>query len=145
MHPSLRGQIALAQAILQALRGQGAFGWPAGTPVPQIAPSDCVEHFALIPEVWRRVALWGVMFYDLTASLRYDPSSRELRSAAFSRAAARIEAGEPPESLGLPNIGLPEAVPLVPGAAAVPQFSVAEPEPLGESSPSNPISNLDHR
>ena len=34
MHPSLRGQIALAQAVVYAIQGRRAFGWPAGCAGP---------------------------------------------------------------------------------------------------------------
>src|SRR5262249_37644788 len=36
MHPSLRGQIALAQGVLHELRARGAFGWPKESPDPVI-------------------------------------------------------------------------------------------------------------
>ena len=49
MHPSLRGQIALAQAVLQALQARGAFGWPKDGPTPVIDPAECVAHFGLGP------------------------------------------------------------------------------------------------
>lgn len=114
IHPSLRGQIALAQAILGALRQRGALGWPADIAVNPIDPAGCVERFALIPEVWRQVALWGAMFYDLTYPMRHDPSVRLAKKLAFIEAAQRIQDGAAPESLGLPNLGVPEPVPLVP-------------------------------
>ncbi len=39
MHPSLRGQIALAQAVMNALRARRAFGWPVDSPARVIDPS----------------------------------------------------------------------------------------------------------
>ena len=39
MHPSLRGQIALAQAVLQQLRASTA-GWAKETPTPVIDPRN---------------------------------------------------------------------------------------------------------
>jgi hypothetical protein len=113
MHPSLRGQIALAQAVLQALREQRAFGWPADSPVPLIDPAGCVQRFGLVPAVWRRICLWGIMFYGLTAGARYDSSPRLEKQTAYATAANRIEAGEAPESVGFANIGMPAAVPAV--------------------------------
>lgn len=114
IHPSLRGQIALAQAILAELKKRGALGWPAGVAVEPIDPAACVEHFALVPEVWRQVCLWGAMFYDLTYPVRHDPTARLAKKREFIQAAIRVEAGANPDSLGLPNIGVPEPVPLVP-------------------------------
>ena len=36
LHPSLRGQIALAEAVLLALHDRKAFGWPDAVPVPAL-------------------------------------------------------------------------------------------------------------
>ena len=41
LHPSLRGQLALAQAILQAVRDCKAIGWPDRAAVPVIDPAAC--------------------------------------------------------------------------------------------------------
>ena len=41
MHPSLRGFIALSQAVLQALAARHAFGWPQDVPAPVIDPAAC--------------------------------------------------------------------------------------------------------
>jgi hypothetical protein len=116
MHPSLRGQIALAQAVLQALQARGAFGWPHDAAAPVIDPARCAARFGLVPAAWRKICLWGIMFYDKTAPMRYDSSLRGQKRAAFVAAADRIEAGDPAESVGLPNIGVPARVPLVPVA-----------------------------
>jgi hypothetical protein len=113
IHPSLRGQIALAQAVLQSIEKRRLFGWPHDLAAPVIDPVDCAQHFNLTPDIWRRVCLWGIMFYDLTTGARYDSSRRHQMKDAFATAANRIEAGEPPESVGLPNIGVPEPVPVV--------------------------------
>ncbi len=114
MHPSLRGQIALAQAILQALQVRRACGWPRDLPAPVIDPARCARHFGLTPDVWKRICLWGIMFYDLTTWARYDPTNRLEKKVAFATAANRIEAGEAPESVGLPNVGVPAPIPIVP-------------------------------
>ena len=114
MHPSLKGQIALAQAILLALRDRHALGWPESATAPAIDPAQCVARFGVNSGVWRYICLWGIMFYQLSTPLRYDPEARDQSLYAFANAADRIEAGEAPESLGLPNVGQPEAVPVVP-------------------------------
>ncbi len=111
MHPSFRGQMAIAQAILRALHARRAFGWPAEAPAPTIDPARCADRFQIGSAVWRRICLWGIMFYDRTWPLRYDPSYRQEKKRVFAEAVERIEAGEAPESLGLPNIGTPEPVP----------------------------------
>jgi hypothetical protein len=118
MHPSLRGQIALAQAVLQAIQRRRACGWPHDLAAPLIDPARCAAHFRLVPAAWRELCLWGIMFYDLVTPLRYDSSMRQKKRAAFVAAADRIEAGGAPESVGLPNIGVPAPVPLMPAAVA---------------------------
>ena len=51
MHPSLRGHIALATAILDALRERGTFGWPRGVPTPTIDPRDVRPTLGCIPVI----------------------------------------------------------------------------------------------
>ena len=117
MHPSLRGQLAVAQAILQALHSRGAFGWPRNSPVPLIDPAECVARFRLGPAAWRFVCLWSINFNNLVAPLRYDPGQRAREKQLYADAADRIAAGEAPESLGLPNLGTPAPIPVVPSGA----------------------------
>ncbi len=114
MHPSLRGQIALAQAVLQALHARRAFGWAKEAMVPTIDPERVVARYHLTPDVWRRVCLWGIMFYDLAFPLRYDPSHRLEMRDVFAKAAKQLEAGAAPETVGLVNVGVPRPVPIVP-------------------------------
>jgi hypothetical protein len=114
MHPSLRGMIALAQAVLGAIRERRLFGWPESTPTPLLDPKTCAARFHVGPGEWIRLCWWGVMFYDLTAPARYDSSGRRAKQEAFAKAARALEAGAAAESVGLPNIGIPEAVPIVP-------------------------------
>ncbi len=114
MHPSLRGQIALAQAVLQALHARCAFGWAKDARVPTIDPAHVVAHYHLTPPVWRRICLWGILFYDSSYPLRYDPSHRLRMKEVFAKAANEIEAGMAPEAVGLPNIGMPRPVPIIP-------------------------------
>ncbi len=111
MHPSLRGQIAIAQVVVKGLIDARVLGPPESPQPATIDPDDTVRHFALIPAAWRKLALWGIMFYDKTAPARYDPSARRARQRAFADAANRIEAGVPPEAAGLPNLGIPAPVP----------------------------------
>jgi hypothetical protein len=113
MHPSLRGQIALAQATLHALYQRKAFGWPSDSSLPLIDPARCAKHFGLVPAAWKYICHWGIMFYDLTAPMRYDPSQRLQMKRVYATAANRIEAGVAPETVGLPNVGVPECVPVV--------------------------------
>jgi hypothetical protein len=113
MHPSLRGQIALAQAVLLALQGRRALGWPIDSPPRVIDPTACAAHFGLGQETWEHAARWGCGFYSLVARLRYEHRDRSRRIDACGLAADQIEAGAAPETVGLPNVGIPTPVPLV--------------------------------
>ena len=95
MHPALRGHIALAQAILEALRRRSLLGWPPNAPAPRIDPSECAAHFGIGREDWRLLAERGAMFYFGMAPLRYDPGAGSpngtpsCRRPAGSRRASR--------------------------------------------------------
>jgi hypothetical protein len=115
MHPSLRGQIALAQAVLHALQARRACGWPSDSLPPVIDPSACAAHFGLDQSAWEHAARWSRGFYSLVGRLRYDSSERSRRIDEAGRAGDRIEAGDAPEAVGLANVGIPVAVPFVSG------------------------------
>jgi tetratricopeptide (TPR) repeat protein len=114
MHPSLRGQIALAQAVLGALHARRAFGWRPSSPVPTIDPHECAARFGIGRETWTAIAEWGVGFNAIVSRLRYEHSERKQRIEAFGAAKAKIEQGTAPEDVGWPNLGIPAAVPVVP-------------------------------
>jgi hypothetical protein len=114
MHPSLRGQIALAQAVLNELRVRRAFGWPKDSPPIIIDPAECEAHFGIDVQLWKRMCFWDQWFNGLVAPLRYDLSLRLQKSEAATVARAQIEAGAAPEEVGLLNVGIPAPVPLVP-------------------------------
>ena len=120
LHPSLRGQIALAQAVLQAIHDRQALGWPGAVPPPVIDPRECAEHFGLTPWAWEKICNVGIMFYDLTVGARYDPTERVAKRHRFGTALERIKAGERAEAVGLPNIGVPSRVPPVPEVVFIP-------------------------
>jgi hypothetical protein len=112
VHPSLRGYIALAQGILEALFARRAFGWPKGKPPRPIDPARCAAHFGFKPKDWLRLCSKGAMFYGRSTSWRSDRAQRLAKLNAFQVAAKRLAAGDSPEAIGLPNIGIPAAVPL---------------------------------
>ncbi len=111
-HPSLRGNIALAQAVLQALYARRAFGWPKDAAVPFIDPSECADRFNLNAAAWKVVCFWEVTFEDRGIRWRYDPALHVERQVLYAQASDRIKAGAAPESLGLVNIGVPAPVPV---------------------------------
>jgi hypothetical protein len=106
VHPSLLGHISLAQGILKALWERRAFGWPDSSHLEPISPLDCATHFGMKPADWKSIAESGYMYYHAVSSVRYDWEPRLAKRSAFEKAAERIAAGEPPEAVGLPNIGI---------------------------------------
>jgi len=114
MHPSLRGQIALAQAVLHALHDRRAFGWPEDSPAPVIDPARCAARFGIDRSAWKDIALWQRRFYSLVGRLRYDTSERSRKIDEAAAAADQIAAGVAPDRVGLANVGVPTPVPLVP-------------------------------
>jgi hypothetical protein len=105
-HPSLRGHIALAEAVLRELRARRAFGWSQGA-APSIDPAECASHFGMDDKAWAGVCSKVATFYMITAHCRHDPSERLIKAALYRRAAEQIAAGTPPGDLGIPGIGLP--------------------------------------
>jgi hypothetical protein len=107
VHPSLSGHVALARGILEALHARRAFGWPDSSPLRWLTSRDCATHFGLKPTDWKSIAGQGFVYYNTVSSLRYDWQQRIAKQSAFQLAVERIAAGEPPEALCLPNIGIP--------------------------------------
>ena len=120
VHPSLRGHLALAQAVLQAIRNHRPVGWPESVGPPVIDPDEVARHFHLNSWAWENICNFGIMFYDLTSGLHYDPTERTAKRSSFGRALKRLKRGERPEALGLANVGVAEPVPLVPTAVFIP-------------------------
>jgi tetratricopeptide (TPR) repeat protein len=113
MHPSLRGQIALAQAVLVALHKRRVFGWPADSPIPTIDPSQCVDHFGIDTSAWRSIAMWWKGFNELMMPMRYDRDMRWRKREASMAAVEQIDRGLAPEKVGLPNVGIPAGIPFI--------------------------------
>lgn len=105
MHPSVRGHIALAQAIVEGLHRCPSFGWPKGVPLQMIDPTLCAAHFGIDARVWQKLCARAAMFYYANMALRYDTRERIAKQQRFWDAAERIGRGESPESVGLPAIG----------------------------------------
>jgi hypothetical protein len=106
MHPSLRGHIALAKAILDALQKRGALGWSPSVPTPTIDAARCAAHFGLSSADWAKVCRTSNEMYGIAASLRFDKRQCHAKERGYEQAKRRIAAGEPPENVGLPNLGV---------------------------------------
>jgi tetratricopeptide (TPR) repeat protein len=111
MHPSLRGHVALAQGVLDALLARRAWRWSSGTRAPRINIAECADHFGLSAEDWRVVADSSCASQYFGGLLRYDPGGRQAKTRVWEEAIKRLAAGEAPESIGLPNLGVPSDEP----------------------------------
>lgn len=106
-HPTARGHATLSQAVARALRDRRAFGWPTdGSQPVTIDLADCLEHFAIDAKVWDGVCAYSATFYRDLANLRFDPSERKAKQNAYEAVRPRLEAGVPPDRLGIPGMGL---------------------------------------
>jgi len=105
-HPSLEGHVALAEAVLAELKARGAFGWQDSTPAPRIDLAECAAHFGVGMVAWRGVCNFARSFYELTAPLRYDSTERLTKRARYLKGMTLLEAGNDPDSLDLPGVGL---------------------------------------
>jgi hypothetical protein len=105
-HPSLRGYIALAQAILERLHACRAFGWPQDAEPPLIDPVACADHFGMGAKEWATVCGRASWFLGSMAYIRFDPAERMAKAKRLEEADRRIAAGTPPEAMGIPGIGI---------------------------------------
>jgi hypothetical protein len=105
-HPSLAGQVALAQAVLEALRARGALGWRDG-PAPTIDPAATALHFGMDTEKWVAVCARTATHYRGFLRARYDPSERRAKQCFYEDAGRKIARGVPPEAIGVPGLGVP--------------------------------------
>ena len=90
MHPSFEGQVALAEAILEGLKGRGAFGWPEGSPAPRIDLAECADHFDVQVATWKAVCEFAASFYRTTAPIRFDPAERRSKEERYRRALVEL-------------------------------------------------------
>jgi hypothetical protein len=103
-HPNLRGQVALAQAVLRELVRHEVFG--ASYRFEQtFDAAACADHFGM------DALRWGVMcaqtsdHYGRVAGYRFDPTERLAKSRRYAEAAKKIRSGVAPERAGIPGFG----------------------------------------
>jgi hypothetical protein len=104
VHPTLKGHVALAQAVLAGLKARRAFGWPAATPAPTLSPNRCAVQFGIDAAAWALVYQRSAAQYEMLAFLTVDPSERIERRDRLRRTANQIRAGVPLEALTIPGI-----------------------------------------
>lgn len=108
-HPTLGGQIAIAQAVLDGLLNRRALGLPDDEAWPTIDPIACAEQFGMDATKWASVCARSATFYRDYAPDRFDPAMRLAKQRGFELARLRVLAGEPPNQLGVPGLGVPPA------------------------------------
>jgi len=103
-HPTLRGYVALAGAVLRELDRRKVFGPSLSIDLP-LDPSACALHFGMGPDRWATMCERTSEHYRRVAGYRYDPSERLDKSRRYAEAARRLRGGTAAEALGLPGIG----------------------------------------
>ena len=114
MHPSLRGQIALAQAVLVALQKRHAFGWPADSPDSSDRPVSMCQPFWNRQErlAINRHVVEGIQRSGYPAPVRSEHALAQAERRP-SPPSNRSIAGVAPEKVGLPNVGTPAGIPVI--------------------------------
>lgn len=106
MHPSFEGHVALAEAVLAALKGRRSLGWPEETPAPRIDLAECARHFDVTPAAWASAAEFAASFYRTTAPIRHDGSERLAKADRYGAALERLRTPHPEPGPDVPGIGL---------------------------------------
>jgi hypothetical protein len=105
-HPALAGQVALAQAVLEALRTRSAFGGRKGL-APTIDLAETARHFGIDNEKWVVVCARAAPFYRDFTWTRYDRTERRAKQRLYEEAGREIARGVAPEATGVPGVGVP--------------------------------------
>ena len=103
-HPTLRGYVALAGAVLRELTRANAFRSTAAINLP-LDPAACAVHFRMNADMWATTCERISEHYRRIAIYRYDPEERLRKAQIYLEAGRRIRGGCSPDQLGLPGIG----------------------------------------
>jgi hypothetical protein len=125
-HPTFRGHVALAEALLRKLRNEGALGWTSG-PVPRVDREKCAQQFSIDGSAWHGACIWSIAALDYGAQQRFDGSNRRAWAREFERAAHAMAQGTAPEDTTVPGLGVDG--PWYPPGAAGPRPSVQTERP----------------
>ena len=104
-HPTLRGYVALASAVLGELSQRRIFG-DASLPGLPLRPSECARHFGMDGDKWATMCERASEHYRRVAGYRYDPTERIEKSRRYGEAARRLKAGVDADALGIPGVGV---------------------------------------
>ena len=104
-HPTLRGHVALANAVLRELERKQFFARSAKTR-PPLDAAACARHFGMDAQRWASMCERTSEHYRRVAGYRYDPAERLEKSRRYAEAAAMIKKGVAPDQVGLPGVGV---------------------------------------
>jgi hypothetical protein len=103
-HPTLRGYVALAGAVLRELPLRQVFGQSRSIELP-LDPAACAAHFGMDNSQWATVCERTSVHYQRVAEYRYDPAERLGKSLRYAEAAQRLRSGTSPDAIGIAGIG----------------------------------------
>jgi hypothetical protein len=104
-HPTLRGYVTLAGAVLRELARRRTFDELSTIELP-LDPNECAAQLGIGPSEWAIACDRTGDHYRRVAGYRYDPADRLDKSWRYAEAAKRIRAATPIEDLGLPGIAV---------------------------------------
>ena len=103
-HPTLRGYVALAGAVLRELeRGQTSSAIDGRINCRSI-PAACAAHFGMNADRWATTCERISEHYKRVAGYRYDPTERLEKSRRYAEAARRIRAAARPSISACPAL-----------------------------------------
>ncbi len=102
-HPTLRGYVALAAAVLRELERSDTFRHAKAFHLA-IDPGGCAAHFGMTADRWVDVCNRISEHYKRVAGYRYDPTERLEKARRYAEAARRICNGQPIGDLDLPGL-----------------------------------------
>jgi hypothetical protein len=106
-HPTLRGHVALAEAVVREIETRKALGLsPTAASEVSLDPAAVATRFKLDRDAWVRVCARSATFYRDLAPVRYDPSERKAKQQAYEEARLAIEAGAEADTVAVPGVGL---------------------------------------
>ena len=103
-HPTLRGYVQLADAVLRELDRRNIFGRRLSETSP-LDPAACAAHFRMDAEKWAIVCERTAEHYRRVAGYRYDPTARLAKSRRYADAAQLLKGGMAIDDLGLLGVG----------------------------------------
>jgi hypothetical protein len=94
-HPTLKGYVALASAVLKALQLRTILDRSPRFDLP-LDEDVCSQHFGMDSTAWTAVCERTSVHYQRVAGYRYDPTERLEKSRRYAEAVRRLRSGTSP-------------------------------------------------